>query len=152
PTAEVAVVEQPPAAAILGEARRTGADIIVLGSLGLSTLGRLVVGSVSRAVLRQATRPVLVVMGRPRSVWRRVLGLDGSRNAPRAVRFLAAMPAPPGGQVSVVRASELARVPSMGLAPASVRAAVAEAVAELNARTMREARRDVEKAAHASPR
>jgi nucleotide-binding universal stress UspA family protein len=35
----------------------------------------------------------------------------------------------------------------MELAPASVRAAVAEAVAELNAGTMHEVRRDVEKAA-----
>ena len=147
PTAEVAVVDQPPAAAILGEARRTGADVIVIGSRRLGALGRLVVGSVSRTVLRQATRPVLVVKGRPGPVRRFVLGLDGSRNARRAVRFLAAMAAPPGGQVSVVRVSELARVPSMGLAPASVRARVAEAVVELNARTVLAARRDVQAAA-----
>lgn len=147
PTAEVAVVDQPPVGAILSEAHRTGADVIVVGSRGLSALGRLVLGSVSRGVLRQATRPVLVVKGRVRPVRRLVLGLDGSRNARRAVRFLARLPAPPGGQVTVVRVSEPVRIPSMGLAPASVRAAVTRAVAELNARRADAARRDVEEAA-----
>jgi nucleotide-binding universal stress UspA family protein len=37
------------------------ADLVVVGSRGLGSMGRLVLGSVSRGVLRECKRPVLVV-------------------------------------------------------------------------------------------
>ena len=46
---------------IVEVARRREADLIVMGSRGLSDLGSLVVGSVTHAVLQSAECPVLVV-------------------------------------------------------------------------------------------
>jgi nucleotide-binding universal stress UspA family protein len=147
PDAEAFVVDQPAVAAILAEARRATADVIVVGSRGHGALGRFVLGSVSRGLVRQSSIPVLVVKGRPRPVRRLVIGLDGSANARSAVRFVAGLPAPAGGHVTVVRVVEPTRVPSMGLAPASIRGAVRAQAEELTARSVRRARREVEAAA-----
>jgi len=46
---------------ILDQAAEVGADLIVVGSRGLSDAKAVVLGSVSRAVLHEADRPVLVV-------------------------------------------------------------------------------------------
>ena len=54
---------------ILGQARATRADLIVIGSHGRGGVQRLVLGSVAEKVLRQATCPVLTVrrgVSRPR--------------------------------------------------------------------------------------
>ncbi len=67
PTAEVVVLDKPPAEAVVAEAR--GAGAIVIGSCGHGALGRLVLGSVSRDVVRRAGCPTLVVRSRPRSGW-----------------------------------------------------------------------------------
>ena len=50
-----------PVAAILEEARRTGAGLIAMGTHGRSGLERLVLGSVADEVLRRAACPVLTV-------------------------------------------------------------------------------------------
>lgn len=55
------VVGGPPATVILEIARREGADLVVLGSHGMSGAGRLLFGSVTEGVLRRADRSVLVV-------------------------------------------------------------------------------------------
>jgi len=46
---------------ILSEADDVGADVIVLGTRGLTGLKSLLLGSVSHAVLQHADRPVMVV-------------------------------------------------------------------------------------------
>jgi len=46
---------------IVHEAKKTHADMIVMGSHGYSGLSRIILGSVSEGVLRQATIPVLIV-------------------------------------------------------------------------------------------
>jgi len=51
--------------AILEEARREGADLIVLGRTGRSSFGDIVLGSVARRVLALAGRPVALVPRRP---------------------------------------------------------------------------------------
>ena len=50
-----------PVAHILAEARRTGADYIVMGSHGHTALYDLLVGSTTHGVLSRATCPVVVV-------------------------------------------------------------------------------------------
>lgn len=50
-----------PASAILGQAESDGADVIVVGTRGLSTAERWLVGSVSTKVLHHAHCSVLVV-------------------------------------------------------------------------------------------
>lgn len=147
PTAEVALVDQAPVVAILDQARTVGADTIVMGSRGYGPLGRLVLGSVSRGVVRSAECPVLVVKRRPRSVRHFLLGLDGSTNAERAVAFFARLAPPRGGRVTIVRVVEPVRVPSMGLMPASIRAAVSGQATKLAAESRQGAQREVDAAA-----
>lgn len=57
----VRIVEGAPAASILDEAQSVGADAIVMGSHGHSTLGEIVMGSVASKVLHKAEIPVFVV-------------------------------------------------------------------------------------------
>ena len=143
--AEVAVVDGPPADGVLTRAR--GADVIVVGWRGQSTLSRLILGSVSRAVLRRASCPVLVVKGRPRALSGLVVGVDGSANSRRAVAFVTRLTVPAGGRVTVVRVIEPVRPPSMGLLPSKVRALLAGQIAALHAQRIRAAQRELEAAA-----
>jgi nucleotide-binding universal stress UspA family protein len=140
-TADVVVLDKPPVAAILAEAR--GAGAIVVGSRGHGALGRLVLGSVSRDVVRRAACPTLVVKGRARAVRRFVIGLDGSPNARRATDFVARLSPPRGGQVTLVRVLEPVRVGSIGLMPASVRGALAREMAAAREEQERAARREL---------
>lgn len=55
------VVEGAPVAAIADLARSTGADLIVVGSRGLSEARKLLVGSTSSGLLHEAGIPVVVV-------------------------------------------------------------------------------------------
>ncbi len=50
-----------PAEALLEEAKRVGADLIVMGTRGLGDLGALLLGSVSHKVIQLADCPVTVV-------------------------------------------------------------------------------------------
>lgn len=58
---EVRIVEGRPATVILDEAKRIGADLIVLGSHGHTALDEMLIGSVARKVTLKATVPVLLV-------------------------------------------------------------------------------------------
>ena len=78
---EAHLVEGSPADAILDLAERVGADLIVVGSRGLGTVKRLLVGSVSLGVVHHADRPVLVVRGRSWPPVRVVIGEDFSEDA-----------------------------------------------------------------------
>ncbi|MFN3803717.1 MAG: universal stress protein [Pyrobaculum sp.] len=59
--AEVAIRSGVPATEILNYAEEKEVDLIVMGSRGLSTLQRIVLGSVSQAVASRARVPVLIV-------------------------------------------------------------------------------------------
>lgn len=138
----------PPVEAILAEAGRRRAGVIVVGSRGLGYASRLMLGSVSRGVVRRASSPVLVVKGRRRRIKRLVLATDGSLNARRALDFLLARLEPSAGaRVNVVRVLEPVLPPTRSLLPAGVRRAVLASAASLNAKRTRQARREVAGAA-----
>ena len=74
-----------------------------------------------------------------------VVGLDGSRNASRVVAHLARWSG--RGRATVLSIVEPFRLPSLGLAPAAVRAALHQAARTELAARMRRARREVQVAA-----
>src|SRR5262249_47192946 len=106
PTAAVRVVDGAPTGAILREARRLGARVIVVGRRGHGLIGRLVLGSVSRGVVRESRGTVLVAKGRLKSPRRFLAALDRSRHGRLTVSFLAALAPPPGGRVRLVTVVE----------------------------------------------
>jgi nucleotide-binding universal stress UspA family protein len=132
PDADVVIVDKPPADGVLAEAKRFGADVVVVGWRGHGMTRRLLMGSVSRAVVRHATLPVLVVRRPPADVSRVVIGLDASAHARSAVAFVANLSAPRDGTVTLVTVVERLGVPSQALVPAGVRASVAAEVKRIN--------------------
>ena len=95
PNADATAVDALPVEAILGEARRFRAKLIVLGWRGYGPMARLVMGSVSRGVVRHALCPVLVVRRR-RDIRTVVVGVDGSPNARKAASIPGESEATPG--------------------------------------------------------
>lgn len=146
PQADVRTIDAPAVEAILGEARRFAADVIVLGWRGHGPLRRLLMGSVSRDVVRRAPCAVLVVRRRPGEIRRFVIGFDGSVSARRAVALVAGLDAPRGGRVTVVGVVEPAILPTAPLLPGPVRAAVRREAAALHAERLGAARRGLKAA------
>ena len=62
-TAEIELVPDKPASALLDVADRRDARMIIVGSYGESPLRGLILGSTTYKVLNQSERPVLVVKG-----------------------------------------------------------------------------------------
>lgn len=60
-TSEEVVIKGKPANAIVEFATKVGADCIVIGSIGVSAIEEVFVGSVSKSVLNNAKCPVLLV-------------------------------------------------------------------------------------------
>lgn len=143
----VRVVDGPPAAAIIGAAKRARADVIVMGWRGHGAVRRLLVGSVSRAVVRAAPCSVLVVRRAVRNVSRVVIGVDGSEQAARAVEFATRLQTPEGGRLLLVTAVPLMSDPSNPLLPAEIRKTAASGVANINRRRMAEARANLQRLA-----
>jgi nucleotide-binding universal stress UspA family protein len=144
PDMTVSALNTPPIGAIIAEARRRRAGVIVVGSRGLGFAHRLMLGSVSRGVIRRAGCPVLVVKGRRRRMKRLVLATDGSPNASRALGFLLARFEPPAGaRVKVVRVLEPVLPRTRVLLPAPVHRAIVSSAANLNTKRTRQARREV---------
>lgn len=83
---ETNVVINRPATGILAEARRTNAELIVMGSHGRGTLASAVLGSVSAEVVDHAPCPVLIA--RTSRITRIVLAHDGSDGARQAEELI----------------------------------------------------------------
>jgi nucleotide-binding universal stress UspA family protein len=123
--ADVAVLDEPPVDAILAEALRWKATLVVLGWRGHGTFRRLLAGSVSGAVAMCAECPVLVVRESPPGLRQFVLGYDGSPNAERAIDFLCSLEPERASRMVLVNVITPASPPaSLRLLPASSRALI----------------------------
>jgi nucleotide-binding universal stress UspA family protein len=92
-----------PAEVIVRTARELDADLVVVGSRGLTGLEGLFLGSVAREVSQQAPCPVLVAR-EPRNALREiVVATDGSEHARHAVERAAEFPASPESCFTVVQ-------------------------------------------------
>lgn len=101
------------ASAIVDEAMRVGADLVVVGSRGRGALARMVLGSVAAEVIDHAPCPVLVA--RSAKLARLVLADDGSSEATRARDVVASWPLFAGLDARVV---SVAPVPAtIGVGP-----------------------------------
>ncbi|MEW6325394.1 MAG: universal stress protein [Nitrospirota bacterium] len=87
---------------LLTAAEQEGADLLVMGSRGLSNVQAFLMGSVSQQVVTYAHCSTLVVKGRPRAVKRLLLAADGSPSSEQALSFLMTQFKPAGLQVAVV--------------------------------------------------
>ena len=128
-----------PVDATLDLADEIDTDLIVVGSRGYGTLGRLVVGSVSEGVVHHANRPVLVLRG-GEVAWppeRVVIGDDGSEAAERAGEMASSIGGLFGARGVLVRAyPELPEADKVGRAldPRAVDDALRRAERELHER------------------
>ncbi len=92
------VVDRGGVTATLMKHAKRGIDLLSIGSRGLDSLDRFMLGSVSNYAIHHAPCSVLVVREAPRSVRRILLAIDGSPASDKAVRFLLRniTPAPDG--------------------------------------------------------
>ncbi len=146
PDAQVRRIEGDPTTTIVRHARRTRADVIVMGWRGHGAMRRLLLGSVSRGVVRLASCSVLVVRRASRQLRHVVIGYDGSANANRAVASLARM-APDNCAVTLVMAIQVMQTPARSMGSAAAMGTIGEEVSRVNSARMRQARSMMEKAA-----
>jgi nucleotide-binding universal stress UspA family protein len=110
-----------PIAAVARSAKREQADLLVIGSRGVTEFQPLLLGSVSRKLLMQAPCPVLVVKKPTTALKRVLLGADGSIESWEAVAWLTRLPEHIRPTVTVVSVIpplplESLRVPSRAIA------------------------------------
>ena len=103
-TVETRVVPDRPSKAILDEAARIEADLIVLGNRGHGAIGSALLGSTCLEVVDQSHRPVLVV--RRDRMGRILVGEDGSKCAAAAVELVRRWSVFHGGRVRVLSVSD----------------------------------------------
>lgn len=129
---KVVVVDAPPKAAILAEAERFKASMVIVGWRGYGSFRRLLAGSVSRAIATGASCPVLVVRKAPRSVRRILVGYDGCPNADRVIDLLVSLRPPRGNRVTLVNVVEPTHMPlSAARLPSSMRMPIRQAMTTL---------------------
>lgn len=132
PDSKVVAVNAPPKEAILAEADRFKASMVIVGWRGYGSFRRLLAGSVSRAIATRASCPVLVVRKAPKAVRRIVIGYDGCANADRAVDLLASLKPRRGNRVTLVNVVEPTHMPlSAARLPSSIRMPIRHAMTAL---------------------
>lgn len=107
-TVRAEVAEGSPAKEIINKAKYWEPDLIVLGSHGRSSLGRLVLGSVSQKVVAEAGSSVRVARSSSvpeRDLVRVAIGVDGSLASRAAVREVASRDWPPNSEALVMHAA-----------------------------------------------
>jgi nucleotide-binding universal stress UspA family protein len=83
-----------PAEEILREAEEHPTDLIVVGSRGCSAIARFFLGSVAERVARHAHCPVLLARRTEGGLRKLIVGVDGSKDAACAVRWVQEFPLP----------------------------------------------------------
>ena len=97
-----------PAEVVLDEAKSWPADLVVVGTHGRSTLGRVVLGSVSMKLVREAPCSVRVGRGgKPEGPIRLMIGNDGSSEAEKAVDEVCRRSWPAGTEAQIVAINEV---------------------------------------------
>jgi nucleotide-binding universal stress UspA family protein len=96
----------PFAQTIVRQARRTKADLILMGSRGLSDVRGFLLGSVSRLVVSLAACPVLVVKQPIAKLTTVALAVDDSRHSRAAARFLRSRILPESATVTILSSAE----------------------------------------------
>lgn len=122
------------ARAIVDQAREFGAELIVVGSRGHSTMETMLLGSTSAEVVDHAPCPVLVA--REPQIGSIILADDGSAGAQGAAACVASWPILAGIPVTVVSVAEVA-IPWAGATPG-----IYEQVMESYTESVDEARRE----------
>ena len=102
------VVEGIPGAEILDAIKKTGAELVILGTRGLSGLQRFLLGSVSEWILEDAPCSVLIVRGvraqksrTPRGV-KILVATDGSADAQAAIEFVQSLTLPASSHITLL--------------------------------------------------
>ena len=107
------ILQGEPKTAIQDFAAKWGANLILIGARGLSSLERFLLGSVAQAVLRTAPCSVEVVRrppfpaSHPGEGLKILFGTDGSEFSSKAAYSVANRPWPPGSQVRIISVQEL---------------------------------------------
>lgn len=99
---ESRIIRGHPADAIVRTAAKQKADLIVMGSRGLTDVRAFLLGSVSRKVVMHAGCPVLLIKKHLTVVRRVVVAVDGSKDAWAGVEYLMRMPLPELAEFTVV--------------------------------------------------
>ena len=110
-SAEARVVDGPPADVLVSEAENAGADLLVVGSVGMSGARRFLLGNVPNKVSHHAETDLLIVKTDKRDAaggdYQKILvGTDGSATATKAVQMAAGLSAALGIKPVVVCAYE----------------------------------------------
>ena len=134
PNSDVVIVDESPKVAILVEAARFKASVIVLGWRGHGRFRRFLAGSVSRSIAEHAQCPVLVVREAPKALRRFVLGFEDCINADRAIDFLKTLAPGPRSSVVLVHVVDPIHMPlSVARFPSSIRAPIRREVSAIKA-------------------
>lgn len=96
----------PIASTIAQQARRWKADLILIGSRGLSDIKGFLLGSVSRRVASMAPCSLLVVKQPTSTLERVMLAVDDSKHSRAAARFLRSQILPDTATVTIVSSAE----------------------------------------------
>lgn len=87
---------------VIEAAKELDADLIVIGSKGLTGLAGFFLGSVARNVAKHARGSVAVARALRNDLQQVVLGVDSSTHSEQAVDFVARLPLPEGATVHVL--------------------------------------------------
>lgn len=131
-SATTEVREGEPAREILAAAEDCGAELIVVGSRGLTGLERFFLGSVARNVAKHSRVPVLVAREPKAGLAHAILATDGSDHSRHAAEFAGRLPLPSGADITVVNVVR-PYAPFPGILPTD-RAEFNAAVLEVNRR------------------
>jgi nucleotide-binding universal stress UspA family protein len=106
-----------PATEIINKSHEWLPDLIIVGSHGRSTIGRIVLGSVSQKVLTEAPCSVRVARGRIKQAGaptRIIVAVDGSSGADRAVSAVAERNWPGGTEFLLLAVADSIRATTIG--------------------------------------